>query len=327
LYLRAFATPDTATDDDPQVWCFHKETGDPFKTSVVNVAVGQYLYSPIGDSGQRSFRLERKLSDLEDTVAPVWRDLTDGNVDFSHSPTRKILSLFIATLFLRNPQRVEDRRRLYASNVANWEALQRRANVALGDDAASPPPSRSKDEVHGELLSSPEANAELEQTFLEFIETDARPLAERLMRKRWVLVRAPSPTFATSDHPFILTHDNPEMRALSIVDGLLMLPVSPLYMLVMDDRADQPDNCVYPLRPQNGDVANSLVFRNALRFLISSQPSDDVLVGIVKVGEATLADLGQPNAERTLLRTGLLRVRGRLAALARRIAIWLRRRA
>jgi hypothetical protein len=44
---------------------------------------------------------------------------------------------------------------------------------------------------------------------------------------------------------------------------------------------------MYPLSPGVGEVLNATVFKQALRFLISSQPSDEVLAGIVSQADGT----------------------------------------
>ena len=64
LYLRSFATPDTAGEKDPDVWLFHKNEGDPFRTSISNVAVEAFLYSPISATGERILKLIANFRDL-----------------------------------------------------------------------------------------------------------------------------------------------------------------------------------------------------------------------------------------------------------------------
>lgn len=108
LYLRAFATPDTVGEEDPDVWLFHKDEGDPFRTSISNVAATSFLYSHRTTSGERDFDVEDRLSSLESSLAPLWRRLADEFVDLEDSIVRKGIGLFLATLFHRNPQRVDD---------------------------------------------------------------------------------------------------------------------------------------------------------------------------------------------------------------------------
>src|SRR6267142_7057744 len=108
LYLRSFATPDTVGADDPDVWLFHKDKGDPFRTSISNVAVELFLYSSRTANGERDFDVENRLRDLEGVIAPLWRRFAQEFVDLEDSVVRKGVGLFLATLFHRNPQRIDD---------------------------------------------------------------------------------------------------------------------------------------------------------------------------------------------------------------------------
>lgn len=71
LYLRAFSELDPAGGH--RVWCIPKEDGDPFRTSIDNVAVQNWLYSPKDGAGIRSGEVEHLLSNLESAIAPLWR--------------------------------------------------------------------------------------------------------------------------------------------------------------------------------------------------------------------------------------------------------------
>ncbi len=121
LYLRSFATPDTAGRDDPDVWLFHKDDGDPFRTSISNVAVEIFLYSPKSQNGQRNFEADSKLQMLESTIAPLWKELAEDRVDLKDPVVRKGIGLFLATLFHRNPQRMDDQRVLLAEVIRRYE--------------------------------------------------------------------------------------------------------------------------------------------------------------------------------------------------------------
>ena len=65
VYLRNFATKETKREKDPAVWALDKTSDNVFKPSIINVLVEQYLYSPLDDKGNRSFDVEKELSDIE----------------------------------------------------------------------------------------------------------------------------------------------------------------------------------------------------------------------------------------------------------------------
>lgn len=108
LYLREFATPETGGEEDPDVWLFHKDEGDPFKTSISNVAVQSFLYSVVSEANARDFTAESKLRDLENAIGPLWKRFAREFVNLNDTTVRKGIGLFVATLFHRNPQRIDD---------------------------------------------------------------------------------------------------------------------------------------------------------------------------------------------------------------------------
>lgn len=62
FYLRHFATPDTKETDNPLVWVFSKDSGDPFLTSIKIVAAQTYLDSPRNHAGQLDWTVEKRLA-------------------------------------------------------------------------------------------------------------------------------------------------------------------------------------------------------------------------------------------------------------------------
>src|SRR5260370_22801288 len=89
FYLRGFATPDTAGEEDPDVWLFPKEDGEPFRTSISNIAASSFLYSTISETGERDFTVEKILGDLETAIAPLWTKLATDFVSLDNPTVRK----------------------------------------------------------------------------------------------------------------------------------------------------------------------------------------------------------------------------------------------
>jgi len=106
FYLRYFATLESRESDQTQVWIFSKEDtdGDETLTNVRNICGKRYLYSPIGDSGERLWHLEKKLENLETTMGVIWPAIAEDFIDLGDSNIRKALSLFVAVMHLRNPE-------------------------------------------------------------------------------------------------------------------------------------------------------------------------------------------------------------------------------
>lgn len=257
LYLREFATPDTVGQDNPDVWLFHKDEGDPFRTSISNVASSSFLYSTVSDSGERDFTVESKLSDLESTIAPIWKQLANDFISLEDSTIRKGVGLFVATLFHRNPQRIDD-------HVALTEA---KTHV-------------KKERIDKTDSDMPKPREALKDQFVHTLLKESRPTAEELISKRWAVIVADQPVFATSDNPVMVLHDDRLLRGLGFFDGDIMVPVSPTRMIMMDDRHNEGNN-YYKLHKETVGALHGITFRYALRFLISSRPSDEVLSELV----------------------------------------------
>jgi Protein of unknown function (DUF4238) len=276
LYLSSFATPETADLEDPYIWCFHKEAGEPFCTSIKNVAAETYLYSPLGQDGARSWEMEDKLAGLESAISPLWRALADDFVDLGHETSRKGIALFVATLFLRNPQRLEDHRH-----------LQNEVLVRLKDLEPTKPPLPTLQE-QPQPATNAGTNADtdlvLRHGFVDHIRASGRRLAEQLMAKRWAVIYSEEPSFATSDNPLMVTHEDQTLRGLDSLRGTLILPVSPTRVLMLDDSAEPP-NAYYKANPYTPGACNGLSMRHSLRFLLSSVQSDQILAGIVAAGD------------------------------------------
>lgn len=63
-----------------------------------------------------------------------------------------------------------------------------------------------------------------------------------------------------------------------------MFPISPTRMLHLDHLHDQPANRYYPLK-DDGSAANVLLWRNALEYMFSHRPTDEVCTAIVADAE------------------------------------------
>lgn len=251
LYLREFATPETAGKDDPDVWLFHKDEGDPFKTSISNVAVQSFLYSTVSEANVRDFAAENKLCDLENVIGPLWKRFAQEFVNLDDTIIRKGIGLFVATLFHRNPQRINDH-----VELSNQISERRHSGSEINEDTDR--------ETH-------------KDAFVHSLFKESGPTAEGLIKNRWAVIVSDTPVFATSDNPVMVLHDDLLLRGLGFFGGDILVPISPTRMMMLDDRHREGSN-YYKLHVETLGAFHGIVLRYALRFMISSRPSDEVLM-------------------------------------------------
>lgn len=271
FYLRWFATPDTTGKEDPDVWLFHKEQGDPFRTSITNVAVETFLYSPQTGEAKRDFETEHKLEKLESVIAPLWKKFATNYVDLKDSTVRKGIGLFLATLFHRNPLRMDDQL-----------ILQDKIAPRLASH-----PNTIKDKLSKEdrqALRGFGNREELKEGFVQHLSYASRPTAEQLIAKRWAIVESDNQAFATSDNPIMVLHEDAMLRSLGFFGGTIMVPVSPTRVMFLDENHAEGDH-YYRLKPETLGAFHAIVLRHAIRFLISSRPTDEVLSEMVALGD------------------------------------------
>lgn len=278
LYLRGFAIRD-APGAEGRIWAFTRTGGDPFAVSVSKICAQSYLYSPRDAQGRRSDHVEQKLAKLESTLGLIWPKVTTGYLALDDEHVRKILALFIATLYLRNPQR---------------RVEQRRAHEVLVEFFGSPPsdahanPTVSDVEIGGrgiqlaasdwQQFSTLDEDAHHER-FASVVLQEARGLAEFLLPRRWVCVVTETDAFATSDSPVVLTHSEREHCGFRTPGVTVCLALSPTRYLLIEE-SDLASG-YYMSKPGYPEAMNYRTWGNAERYLLSSMPSDEVLRGLM----------------------------------------------
>lgn len=286
MYLRAFATPDTLGTAYPEVWCFGKEGGDPFRASIKHVTVQEYLYSPKKADGSRSFEMENLLAKLEGGVAPLWQAFAEDEVDFEQLSYRRILALFIATLYLRNPNRLASHRTAHKQVVDTFGQLPR-------DESGNP----AVQEIIYRGRSIPFDNSEwknfanadetgIREMFVSAIPSSAVRIATMLIEKRWSVLWADTPGFITCDDPVVLLREDLKGVGIFGPDVMIHIPISPTRVLVLDDRHSEPANQYYLVKPGGIPAVNLLSWRNAKNFMIAPRDTDDVIREIVLAANA-----------------------------------------
>lgn len=265
-YLRYFAANDART----KIWRFSKRSGKPELKPIDKIAVRHHLYVLRDETtGKRDDSFEQKLSELERWFAdPVWKALQNEIVDLSWKELRMLVSLVVSVMYLRTPihyDYVKDFHRKTVATIEDWGRVP--TSLILRDqefeiDPQSWPAYRDASEDDLKKLWISQMNG-------------ATEYAEILMGMRWSMLSAGEPTFITSDNPVTIVHPSLKFRGLSNPETLVLFPISPRRILIMDHRHDQPANQYYPLQG-NGAAQNVLIWRHAIDYMFSHQDPDNV---------------------------------------------------
>lgn len=279
FYLHGFRTEPEASHDNSQIWVFDRKKGEPYITHIRNVCAEGYLYAPRDESGHRSYTVEKRLSELESVVGELWPAITEGITDLDALPIRQALSLFVATLYLRNPQRIEQYESVHRRIVEFFESGPKDLRgkplcetVFLGRRRIKVDPSGWDSYVRRDTN-------EHRRTFVAGVMSHAGELARLLVDKRWTIVVADEPTFATSDAPVCLSHPTRSKYGFGTPGITVRLPLSPTRLLMIGD-VGLP-NGYYDIKDGFGGASNHEVWVNADRYLLSAFDTDVVLAGVM----------------------------------------------
>lgn len=284
FYLRHFSTPQTRNTDEPQVWIFSKDRadGDEVLASVRKVCARRYLYSPVSESGERTWDLEEKLADLEAELGALWPALAEDYRDISDPDLRKALSLFVAVMHLRSPETLRAAEEIHQGLVAFFESAPQRPDGTPDVDSV---------EISGivRLFDAGDWHAykawgknDHQRFFARLIQAEAVRTARVLLKKRWSMIVSERDTFVASDKPVGTHHGTHEVFGLKTAGVIVTFPVSPRRLLIMDDRHEEPANQYYPLNISTAGAFNGLVWRNGSRFMITGRAIPEVLTEIVE---------------------------------------------
>ena len=286
FYLKEFAIEETKRSKKPQVWIFSKTEGDPVRVNVGDIAAKRYLYSPKKKDGSRSWEMENRLAELESAVSMFWPDIARGYVDLNEEDTRKIVALFIATLILRHPDKINTVKQVHGQIV---EYLDR-----LPQDEHGNPNVNELETRDGRIIpldsSDWEAyknssDADHQETFIQQLQDNAYRMAKTLRRKRWSIVISEDPIFITTDRPVAIFNQKREMFGLETKGTFINFPLSPTRVLVMDDRHEEPASQYYSLAETGPAPANLTSWTHAHEFMISSRHPDEINLEFAALGD------------------------------------------
>jgi len=240
---------------------------------------------PSVHDGERDWRLELKLGDLESALARMWPMANADFLDLGDAGTRKSLALFLAVIWLRHPDNLALAARLHGALVGMFDSAPK-------DPAGNPHVTAviKGEETTDRHIRLGSDTGSLIVTIItdslpKRIERDAIHLAEILLSKRWSVIFAEHPIFITSDKPITKAHQTLERFGFGTKGTLVSFPLSPTRVLFMDDNHGEPGNQYYPLNAGDPAALNFTAMRNAANFIISPRPTDDVLREIVSLAD------------------------------------------
>lgn len=273
-YLRGFAS------DPPRrkVWRLskHDDGGEPELKPIEKVAVRYYLYVPKdAQTGVPDDRMERKLSDLEQWFGgPLWQALCTDLPDFSAQPIRRMLALIVAVTYLRNPAHLEKYRQIHrhlVEAVTSMEALPgsfEHAGKTYPLDPESWPDF---------MNATPD---DVQRMWLDELNSAAW-CAQELLKMRWTILCATTPTFITSDNPVTFVHPSLQFRGAADPETMIIFPISPTRLLAMDHLHGEPADAYYQLQG-DGAAQNLLLWRGANEYMFSARHPDEVCRDFVR---------------------------------------------
>jgi hypothetical protein len=123
--------------------------------------------------------------------------------------------------------------------------------------------------------------------FVRSIRGNGVHLAEAMMKKRWSVILAEEPVFITSDRPVQMFNPKRERFGISTPGTVIIFPLSPTRILLMDDKLNEPIGQYYPMDLAHGPGPwNMGAWTNCERFMISSRNTDEVIAEIMAWADA-----------------------------------------
>ena len=284
FYLRYFATPESCLTTEPQVWIFSrdKENGAETLTNIRNICAKRHLYSPVDETGKRNSTVDTMLEQLESTCSRFWKRLANDFVELSDETIRKVVALFVSTMYLRHPGNLKELPNIHKNMVRLFEQTSKRADGSPDVDSIEINGELNKIDTSGWHEYCSWGKREHHQFFTDLIQSESIHLANLLIKKRWSVVFTERPQFITSDKPVAKEHATKEIFGFKTEDMIVRFPLSQTRLLVMDDMNNEPANQYYPLKEGNIGAFNYSIWHNASRFMVSGRPIEQVLREIVE---------------------------------------------
>lgn len=273
-YLKAFA----ADDEQQRIWRFSKDDGAPELKRIEKVAVKLHLYAPVGANGQRDDGMEKKLAELESWFGePIWKAICTDFPDLAWEPLRKMVALLVAVTWLRTPKQFEF-----------WKSMHRQFIEFFSHDSGLPDAfemnGRTVDLDHSNWPDFRDASEEdMKRAWNRWLGQSAE-IAQAFLNMRWAVLFSEAPVFITSDNPVMVGDTIGPHRGLKHPDALVMFPLSPTRILMMDNRHQEPDAQFYPIKHDPAST-NMLIWRNSIKHMFAPRDPHEICVEMLKDAE------------------------------------------
>ena len=237
------------------------ETGEIESKPIKKVPVRAHLYAPMGPDGRRSDPLEKKLSMLERWFGePVWDHVCCGSPDLTNRHMRMMLSLLLASSFLRTPRHFEQWKTVHQNLVTFVET----ESIEHGlPDFLTINGQRTQLDAEGWGAFTSRSEEELKKGWNDWV-GDAAGLATELMKLRWSMLISETSSFITSDDPVVITDGDGVFRGIPNTETRVIYPLCPTRILMMDHKKDEPEGAYYGVE-DGGASVNAHIWRNAFR--------------------------------------------------------------
>ncbi|MGE3712731.1 MAG: DUF4238 domain-containing protein [Hyphomicrobiaceae bacterium] len=195
-----------------------------------------------------------------------------------HTPTRKMIALLAATMYIRHPLHLE---------------MMKQTHRLMVDFLSQTPELPDGFEIGGKTYEMDKSSwpayrdgneDDIKRMWLREL-SRAGWLAKLFREMRWAVLIADKPTFITSDNPVTPLHNDLRFRGFRNPGTSVVFPLSPTRLLWLDHRHSEPDGQYYPLK-DNGGSMNVLLWRNALRDVFSHRDPHYTCMDIVEAAES-----------------------------------------
>lgn len=263
VYLRQFATADTPNWDVPQINVYDTQTNKRFCTSIDNVAVKRHLYTIGVNESEKLYAVENVLSLIETKAKPYLAELSKGNNVQVIEGARLVLSIFLATLLVRNP-RMHGLLHDYRDDLKKGTRFGRTSvTTKFGKKTYE----WSKDEWKWFSEIDDEG---MHIIFSRSVLWSAKPIANVLLKMKWCLIGASTGEFVTTDNPLSVYHPSKRSWGIATLGVHIHLAISPKYMLFIGTELPVAENKTYLLPAEGIDGFNSVIIWQAERYILSS---------------------------------------------------------
>jgi len=280
FYLKEFAIPESRNSKIPRLWAFsknHSDPKEPSQVSILDATCRHYMYSPLNDRGERNFYMEERFAELEDLVAQIWQDICYKYIDIS-DPIRKAMSLFLATMTLRDMKSYEQYENIHRNMIKQIDGLPKDRtgrpclNKVIYKD-------KEYEFDNSDWFKFEDASEEdIKRSFIEMIKDGTFEFANILLKKNWSILVFTKPILATSDKPIITVNVNKEKFGIATEGTIIYFPLTPYRVLEIGGK--RKDNKYYKVDEHWGYCINYLLWTNGCRFMYAHRNTDEILFEI-----------------------------------------------